>query len=396
VNSAPPAIVGTPKVDGPLSSTPGTWSDAGSIAYGYAWEECDAQGGSCMPLSYSTQSIDALHAVAGQTVRVVVTATASDGSATVASAPKVVQGAGSGGNGGGGGGTSPSGLKLTLVSPKTVVHSARFTISIRLQGATQPVRLTVGSPQAGGTTSAQRGSNGVYRFAERVTNGGRYLFGARATSGSKSGRLDFAVTAEPPVTGVQDPGGQLTAPGCSVCVVRDPRGDNKGAAPDLASATSNVANGWVTLTVTAYDAVRNAAAGAGHPCIVGWPLGTSGRRTQMSMGCFTGPHAGKIFGGCPRPDGAGDCGPVQMSYPDVHTIRYRFRAVQLGNPPALAWQAWILYPGDQLKDTIPSVAHLGNDPAPNCEIIQQLRRQGAGAYRFGRGRCPQAGVTARR
>ena len=79
VNTSPPAIVGTPKVEAPLSATPGTWTDAGPIAYAYAWEECDANGASCMPLPYDTQSIASLHAVVGQTVRVVVTATAADG-----------------------------------------------------------------------------------------------------------------------------------------------------------------------------------------------------------------------------------------------------------------------------------------------------------------------------
>ncbi len=83
VNSALPAIAGTPQEGQTLTADPGTWS--GNPTYAYQWLRCDGAGGNCTPVGAGSTSYDLTGPDVGSTIRVEVTATNSGGSASATS-----------------------------------------------------------------------------------------------------------------------------------------------------------------------------------------------------------------------------------------------------------------------------------------------------------------------
>ncbi len=51
VNTAPPAISGTPQAGQLLNAVPGTWSGTQPISYSYQWMRCNAGGAACAPIA---------------------------------------------------------------------------------------------------------------------------------------------------------------------------------------------------------------------------------------------------------------------------------------------------------------------------------------------------------
>ncbi|HWJ49768.1 MAG TPA: hypothetical protein VNR42_02030, partial [Solirubrobacteraceae bacterium] len=95
-NSSPPTILAPSQLFAghELQSHPGTWTapeGAGSLAYGYQWESCDAQGNNCNAINgaqaatYTPTAGDA-----GHTLRLTVNASDSDGLTAASSAPTSV------------------------------------------------------------------------------------------------------------------------------------------------------------------------------------------------------------------------------------------------------------------------------------------------------------------
>ncbi len=85
VNTAPPAITGTAAVGQTLTASNGTWNNA-PTSYAYQWLRCNGGGNSCVNVANGTQKTYTLvGADAGHTMRVRVTATNADGSATAES-----------------------------------------------------------------------------------------------------------------------------------------------------------------------------------------------------------------------------------------------------------------------------------------------------------------------
>src|SRR6266542_310652 len=85
-NSSLPAVSGTPTVGQALSATTGSWSGS-PTSYAYAWERCDTAGANCNAISGATSASYTLaSADTGFTLRVMVTATNSGGSASATSA----------------------------------------------------------------------------------------------------------------------------------------------------------------------------------------------------------------------------------------------------------------------------------------------------------------------
>lgn len=89
-NVSPPSISGNPGDQYTLRATDGVWSQAYNA--GFQWEECDASGNNCAPVSgqgtssrYTLTSSDI-----GSTIRVVVTASNTDGSNQAVSVPTAV------------------------------------------------------------------------------------------------------------------------------------------------------------------------------------------------------------------------------------------------------------------------------------------------------------------
>ena len=85
VNTAAPTVSGTAKVGEQLEASSGTWT-GGVSSYSYQWQRCDRNGASCAAVTdatakaYGVRSIDA-----GNTLRVVVTATNLSGSTNATS-----------------------------------------------------------------------------------------------------------------------------------------------------------------------------------------------------------------------------------------------------------------------------------------------------------------------
>ncbi|HEX8066223.1 MAG TPA: hypothetical protein VF520_06835 [Thermoleophilaceae bacterium] len=87
VNTALPTIGGTVQDGQTLSAADGTWTGTPTISYAYQWRRCDAAGASCSDVSGATASTYvATSGDVGSTLRVVVTATNSAGSASATSA----------------------------------------------------------------------------------------------------------------------------------------------------------------------------------------------------------------------------------------------------------------------------------------------------------------------
>lgn len=84
-NTAPPTVSGTPAVGSTLTASNGTWSNT-PTGYAYQWLRCNGGGNNCTPIAGATQKTYTLVAAdAGQTIRVRVTATNADGSASAQS-----------------------------------------------------------------------------------------------------------------------------------------------------------------------------------------------------------------------------------------------------------------------------------------------------------------------
>jgi hypothetical protein len=132
-----------------LSAQPGSWSapaGAGTIAYGYQWQQCDSQGSGCQAIaaaqsaSYATTAADI-----GHTLRVQVSASDNDGLRSASSAPTAtvaaLSGSGSGGVAGftargtgtpnGAGASASAQLRLSTPSTVTVTFARR---AIKLAG----------------------------------------------------------------------------------------------------------------------------------------------------------------------------------------------------------------------------------------------------------------------
>ena len=159
VDTSAPTVIAPSQVfaGAALSTHPGAWSapsGAGSIAYGYQWEDCDTQGNNCTAIagaqnaSYTPAPSDV-----GDTLRLVVNAADSDGlaSATSAATGVVLSAQGSLGapNGPGTGGAS---LTSTVVSAGSVTGLGAPNGTV----ASETAELRLGIHRAISRTFAQR------------------------------------------------------------------------------------------------------------------------------------------------------------------------------------------------------------------------------------------------
>jgi hypothetical protein len=85
VNTTPPTISGTAKVGQTVTAGEGTWSNT-PTSYAYQWLRCNGGGNACVNVANGTQKTYTLVGVdSGNTMRVRVTATNADGSASAQS-----------------------------------------------------------------------------------------------------------------------------------------------------------------------------------------------------------------------------------------------------------------------------------------------------------------------
>jgi hypothetical protein len=87
----PPTISGTPQEKQTLTTSNGTWTGAQPQTYTYQWRRCDANGGACTDIAGATKNTYVLTtADIGHSIRVIVTAHNSLGTATATSTPTAV------------------------------------------------------------------------------------------------------------------------------------------------------------------------------------------------------------------------------------------------------------------------------------------------------------------
>jgi hypothetical protein len=207
-----------------LSATSGGWSGTTPITFGYAWLRCDDAGANCAVLGGHTGTTYVLvDADVGKRMRVQVTATNSDGTATALSAATDVVVAG----------TKPASVNEPAISGSTVEGSTLSATSGSWSGATpityafQWVRCPSGGgasdggdcffvPGATKSTYALDKDDVGRRIRVRVTasnSAGSTTVASDATQAvvAKSASGPPVNTAEPRVTGTATQGQTLTA-----------------------------------------------------------------------------------------------------------------------------------------------------------------------------------------
>ena len=94
-NSSMPTISGTAATGSTVTANPGTWTGSTPITYQYQWEVCGAVGEACHAISGATSSTYAIKSDGlGNTLRIAVLASNSDGSSAAISSPtaRIVEG----------------------------------------------------------------------------------------------------------------------------------------------------------------------------------------------------------------------------------------------------------------------------------------------------------------
>jgi Bacterial Ig domain len=86
-NPSPPSISGTPQAGATLTADPGSWSGTPPISYSYRWQNCDPAGANCWSIAGATGASYVVGAwQAGETVRVLVTASNAVGAVSAPAA----------------------------------------------------------------------------------------------------------------------------------------------------------------------------------------------------------------------------------------------------------------------------------------------------------------------
>lgn len=87
-NSSLPTSSGTPTAGSTLTANPGTWSGSAPITFQYQWQVCDGNGAACHDIAGATsQNYQLKNDDAGNTVRVRVIGSNTDGSGSALSVP---------------------------------------------------------------------------------------------------------------------------------------------------------------------------------------------------------------------------------------------------------------------------------------------------------------------
>jgi hypothetical protein len=117
-NTAPPTVTGSTQQGSTLTTTSGSWSGTTPITFAYKWQRCDSSGASCADIAGATaQTYTITSSDVGHTLRSVVTASNSGGSASADSAhTAVVTGA-----------TPPTNTGIPAISGSTTVGSTLTT-----------------------------------------------------------------------------------------------------------------------------------------------------------------------------------------------------------------------------------------------------------------------------
>ncbi|HEX8647230.1 MAG TPA: hypothetical protein VF715_10035, partial [Thermoleophilaceae bacterium] len=217
VNTALPAISGTPQQGQTLTASNGTWTGTAPITYAYQWQRCDASGANCSSISgatsqtYSVQAADVT--TPASTLRVVVFASNSAGMTPATSAQTSSVGA-----------VAPANTALPTISG-TPQHGQTLTASNGTWTGTAPISYSyqwrrcdasgascadISGATASTYTAQQADVGGTVRVVVTATNSAG---NASATSNQTSSVAAVAPanTALPTISGTPQHGQTLTA-----------------------------------------------------------------------------------------------------------------------------------------------------------------------------------------
>jgi hypothetical protein len=136
VETAKPAVTGLAAVGATLTASSGTWTGTAPISYAYQWQRCAGGASVCASIAGATTKTYVVHTSdVGSTVRVQVTATNANGSASDTTEATAVVSATGGTGGGGGATTSPTTTIPTPTGPPASVGLPQLT-GLLLVGAT--------------------------------------------------------------------------------------------------------------------------------------------------------------------------------------------------------------------------------------------------------------------
>jgi hypothetical protein len=178
VNTTPPAISGSPIEGNTMTASNGSWSGA-TATYAYQWQRCDTAGADCHSiLGASSQTYTPTSLDVGGTLRVVVTATNSNGSGSSISHQSATI-------------RSAASVQVTLhASATVVVYGRSVTLSGTVAGASSGDVVTIlartglnQSLQPVGTTTTD--ANGA--FSKSVTPRLRTVYVAKGDGAQSSG-----------------------------------------------------------------------------------------------------------------------------------------------------------------------------------------------------------------
>ena len=189
VNTAPPAISGTPRAGASVTASTGTWSGS-PTAYAYQWSRCDSAGAGCAQIPGATSSAyTAATTDVGATLRVAVTASNTGGSATASSAPTTVVQA------------APSATVTQTFTGSLTAKAASKSFAISAGAGAASARLSFTKCSSlslkltqGATTIASASGPSILSLDRTVTTGG-YTY---VVSGTQRCSFTLTVTAAAP------------------------------------------------------------------------------------------------------------------------------------------------------------------------------------------------------
>ena len=156
MNTAAPKITGNSAQEGQtLSASQGSWTSASTVTYDYQWRRCDKAGNGCSSISGADTSTYQVRAAdVGHTLRVRVTASNNDGSATATSSETAV-------------------IRSDAAPPPTSVNGCPTsgTGTLDIASVTSPARLVLDGQTVSPTVITRSATDVTFRFQVSACNG---------------------------------------------------------------------------------------------------------------------------------------------------------------------------------------------------------------------------------